>query len=66
MPEHRRTGQLDPELADRLNQHVSFEMSSAIAYFAMASWSEVRGLAGFVNAYFLKWVGSAHAIHREM
>ncbi len=53
MPQHRRAGQLDSELAEKLNQHVSFEARSALAYFAMASWAEVRGLSGFA-AWFRK------------
>lgn len=49
MPQHRKAGQLDPELADRLNIHVTFEAQSAFSYFAMASWCEVRGLSGFAQ-----------------
>jgi ferritin len=49
MPQHRKAGQLDTELADRINEHVSFEGRSAFTYFAMASWAEVRGLSGFAE-----------------
>ena len=49
MPQQRRFGQLDEQLAERLNEHVSFEARSAFSYFAMASWAEVRGLTGFAQ-----------------
>ena len=49
MPQQRQSGQLDPELAEKINEHVSLEARSAFAYFSMASWAEVRGLTGFAE-----------------
>lgn len=49
MSQQRRSGQLDPQLAERINEHVTFEGRSAFTYFAMASWAEVRGLTGFAQ-----------------
>lgn len=49
MKQQRRSGQLDPNLASRLNEHVSYEARSAFVYFSMASWAEVRGLSGFAR-----------------
>ncbi len=63
MPQHRRAGQLDPELAEKLNQHVSFEAQSALAYFAMASWAEVRGLSGF--ATWFRKEAAGEIVHME-
>ncbi|TVR42884.1 MAG: ferritin [Planctomycetota bacterium] len=34
-------------IAKALNDHVSVETSSAIAYLSMASWAEIQGLSGF-------------------
>lgn len=40
---------MDSEIAKALNEHVTLEARSAFAYFAMASWAEVRGLTGFAQ-----------------
>ncbi len=47
----QRSSALDPDLAQRLDEHVSFEAHSALTYFSMASWAEVRGFTGF-SAWF--------------
>lgn len=49
MSQHRPNPQIDPKLAERLNQHVSLEAESAFLYYSMASWAEIRGLTGFAS-----------------
>jgi len=46
MSQHRPNKQINTELAEKLNQHVSLEAASAFQYFSMASWAEIRGLTG--------------------
>ena len=38
---------LHDDIATALNDHVSIETHSALAYLSMASWAEVQGLSGF-------------------
>lgn len=49
MTQSTKSSRIDSEVALALNEHVSLEAKSAFAYFAMASWAQVKGLSGFAS-----------------